>query len=358
MSRGRVSPIKSVTLPRLELIGALLCARLVTFVESALHINVPHEQQNSNGVENCEEEVVTPCLKVTEAHSSVFEFSRYSGFCKAVNVVAWVLRFICNCKSKGDKDTGDDGLLRVKGRLEEADMLYESKHPIITPSGHVAQLLIRFQHILLKHAGVSVLVSTLRSGTELETTLHEIEAYINSRPLTYVGDEHDSALPLTPSHFLIGRPAGFKVEDVNEAGVQSTAKDLSLREKIRQQQLDKFWELWSNDYIRNLPPTVKGFQQKCKLKEGSLVLIKEDNIPRMSWPCGIVLEVFPAWPVEVLSDMLRVLVLWHWGGIYSDTDVISIKPFSIPVNAVGLEAKGVIASAFLSFTKNNPHILK
>ncbi|KAK3861579.1 hypothetical protein Pcinc_032491 [Petrolisthes cinctipes] len=190
MSRGRVSPIKSVTLPRLELIGALLCARLVTFVESALHINVPvccwtdstvtlswvkgeplkwksfvrnrvseiqeltspsnwrhcpgrdnpadlisrgalaehlmsselwlngpawlslpiqhlqHEQQNSNGVENCEEEVVTPCLKVTEAHSSVFEFSRYSGFCKAVNVVAWVLRFIRNCKSKGDKDTG------------------------------------------------------------------------------------------------------------------------------------------------------------------------------------------------------------------------------------------------------------
>ncbi|KAK3889709.1 hypothetical protein Pcinc_006275 [Petrolisthes cinctipes] len=343
MSRGRVSPIKSVTLPRLELIGALLCARLVTFVESALHINVPHEQQNSNGVENCEEEVVTPCLKVTEAHSSVFEFSRYSGFCKAVNVVAWVLRFICNCKSKGDKDTGqltyeelskakvklfqsvqleaysqefealskgkaipqnspickldpfigDDGLLRVKGRLEEADMLYESKHPIIIPSGHVAQLLIRFQHILLKHAGVSVLVSTLRSGIELETTLHEIEAYINSRPLTYVGEEHDSALPLTPSHFLIGRPAGFKVEDVNEAGVQSTAKDLSLREKIRQQQLDKFWELWSNDYIRNLPPTVKGFQQKCKLKEGSLVLIKEDNIPRMSWPCGIVLEVFP-----------------------------------------------------------------
>ncbi|KAK3895514.1 hypothetical protein Pcinc_000753 [Petrolisthes cinctipes] len=60
------------------------------------------------------------------------------------------------------------------------------------------------------------------------------------------------------------------------------------------------------------------------------------------------------WPVEVLSDMLRVSVLWHWGGIYSDTDVISIKPFTIPVNAVGLEAKGVIASAFLSFTKNNP----
>ncbi|KAK4319489.1 hypothetical protein Pmani_009596 [Petrolisthes manimaculis] len=60
------------------------------------------------------------------------------------------------------------------------------------------------------------------------------------------------------------------------------------------------------------------------------------------------------WPVEVLSNMLRASVLWHWGGVYSDTDVISIKPFTIPVNAVGLENKGVVASAFLSFTKNNP----
>ncbi|KAK3882536.1 hypothetical protein Pcinc_013103 [Petrolisthes cinctipes] len=62
------------------------------------------------------------------------------------------------------------------------------------------------------------------------------------------------------------------------------------------------------------------------------------------------------WPVNVLSNMLRVSVLWHWGGIYSDTDVISIKPFTIPVNAVGLAAKGLIANAFLSFTKSDPFL--
>ena len=41
ISRGRVTSIKSVTLSRLELIGALLCARLVAYVKSALHIEVP-----------------------------------------------------------------------------------------------------------------------------------------------------------------------------------------------------------------------------------------------------------------------------------------------------------------------------
>lgn len=41
MSRGRVAPVKSVTLPRLELITAVLCARLITYVKSALRSEVP-----------------------------------------------------------------------------------------------------------------------------------------------------------------------------------------------------------------------------------------------------------------------------------------------------------------------------
>ncbi|XP_076044749.1 uncharacterized protein LOC143027355 [Oratosquilla oratoria] len=39
---------------------------------------------------------------------------------------------------------------------------------------------------------------------ELETTLFEVEACINSRPLTYVSDDYNVKNPLTPSHFLIG----------------------------------------------------------------------------------------------------------------------------------------------------------
>ena len=36
MSRGKVAPIKLITLPRLELLGALMSARLITFVKSSL----------------------------------------------------------------------------------------------------------------------------------------------------------------------------------------------------------------------------------------------------------------------------------------------------------------------------------
>lgn len=40
MSKTRVAPIKKLTLPKLELMGALLCARLVVFVKNALDLKI------------------------------------------------------------------------------------------------------------------------------------------------------------------------------------------------------------------------------------------------------------------------------------------------------------------------------
>ena len=46
--------------------------------------------------------------------------------------------------------------------------------------------------------------------SELETLIIEIEASVNSRPLTYVSSDIRDAQALTPSHFLIGRTMGEK----------------------------------------------------------------------------------------------------------------------------------------------------
>ena len=39
ISKARVAPLRKVTLPRFELLGTLLCARLLTYVMSSLHLS-------------------------------------------------------------------------------------------------------------------------------------------------------------------------------------------------------------------------------------------------------------------------------------------------------------------------------
>ena len=51
--------------------------------------------------------------------------------------------------------------------------------------------------------------------------------------------------------------------------------------------------MWSDDYLKNLPCIVKGSKSNCNLKKGSIVLLREDNVPRMCWPLGLIVDMFP-----------------------------------------------------------------
>ena len=122
----------------------------------------------------------------------------------------------------------------------------------------------------------------------LETVLFEVEASINSRPLTYV--EEDSN-PLTPSHFLLGRSSHLST--AHTTFIPKSGKDFLLMHQEHTAALSKFWTTWSEDYIKNLPPigNVKG---KMDLEEGSIVLIREEGMPRLKWPMAKVIKLIPS----------------------------------------------------------------
>lgn len=607
ISKARVAPVKKITLARLELLGCLLAARLLTFVVNSLKLNVPHhytlwtdskialawikgdpcrwKQFVSNRVQEIhsktspanwkfcpglsnpadfltrgklaedlikstiwingpewlgdesfihdkkedemydegnvvddvkrEEKKMPMPVPVTLTTNSEttpgIDFSRYSDFTKICNIVAWMLRFIKNTQHSKDtiknnvlspteKDKAkllvltliqkkhfgreiqalmankeiksgsplyrlnpfidDDGLLKVQGRLKFAKLSYDERHPIILPKCHETYLLVRFQHLLMKHSGVETLVTTMRNSywivglrviakqvcrtcfscrkfdsrhctqplcplpkdrvnraqpfavtgmdycgpifcadtadkklyillstcavlrcidlqiveslsftdfmfafrkfcarrglpsvvysdnfstfkhaskyieinykhlsptwkfnvplapwyggwferlvrsvksaikksigsktltrTEMDTALVEIEACINSRPLTYSGNELE-ATPITPARFLIGRASFYEVP--SKFGEKCLGKQEVISRNILQDTIvEHFWSIWSNDYIRGLP-NPKSAKSRCDLIVGSLVLVRDDKIPRLQWPVAVVTEL-------------------------------------------------------------------
>ena len=461
------------------------------------------------------------------AGQCVFPTERWGKFAKAVRVVAWVRRFISNCRfpkgrcgllslsgteltkarsellrqeqrrafpdewralMKGKRVPRNsrvynlspfvdkDGLLRVGGRLEMSDLQYEEKHPVLLPRSHLTELLVREQHLLLRHAGVATVITALRGAywilglrciakrikrgcvicqrhdsrpcneeaaplpgcrvtesppfsvtgvdfagpvfsvdfpkkkfyiclftcavtravhlemtdalsmsefmmalrrfaarrglpriiysdnaatfkgadallqryfghlapewrfivprspwwggwwerlirscklglrkslgtrcltrTELETVLLEVECCVNSRPLTFSGDGSDATPPITPAHFLTGRGTGFSSRVVEDP-TSVTSRVLSERARVREKRLSKFWSVWSSEYLRSLPPSVRNFRPGGRLAVGSLVMLREENMPRMRWEHGVVTKLHMGRDGKVRSAEVR-----------------------------------------------------
>ena len=73
----------------------------------------------------------------------------------------------------------------------------------------------------------------LLKNEQLLTLLKETEAVINSRPLVYVGNDINSYVALTPSHFLSLNPKiGLPVHNCNDLIDSDFIPNLSLGEKL------------------------------------------------------------------------------------------------------------------------------
>ena len=58
----------------------------------------------------------------------------------------------------------NQGILRVRGRLQNSTLDFSQKHPIILPNSHVSLLLVRAYHILYDHAGVDHVIAQIRES--------------------------------------------------------------------------------------------------------------------------------------------------------------------------------------------------
>ncbi|KPJ16510.1 hypothetical protein RR48_08101 [Papilio machaon] len=120
---------------------------------------------------------------------------------------------------------------------------------------------------------------------ELATLFAQIEAILNSRPLTPLSSDPSDLYPLTPGHFLIGRP----LVSVPSLPVTSTRPNrYEAIEKMRQH----FWDRWRKEFIAELQERTKWKTRQQDLAVGDMVVLKEDNLPPLLWRLGRVLQLF------------------------------------------------------------------
>jgi len=124
---------------------------------------------------------------------------------------------------------------------------------------------------------------------EYATLLAEIEAILNSRPLTSLSSDPADLSVLTPSHFLIGDslilPARRDYLDIPE----NRLTRWQHIQKLSQQ----FWDRWQAEYLQELQRRNKWADGEDNIELNTLVLLKEDHVPPLQWTLGRVAALFP-----------------------------------------------------------------
>ena len=100
----------------------------------------------------------------------------------------------------------------------------------------------------LKEPLRKVLGKALLNYTEMMTVLTDIEAMINSRPLTYIGDDIKDGRIITPALLTIGRDLGSVPDDAP----RMTEIKLSDRFRYQQRLQNHFWSRWLREYLPSL----------------------------------------------------------------------------------------------------------
>lgn len=143
----------------------------------------------------------------------------------------------------------------------------------------------------MKHHLRRVLGEQKLTYEEFSTLLSKIEACMNSRPLCALTEDPDEFFNyLTPGHFLTGSPTmTLPISDYEDDRHFNLRKRWQLTEHMHQ----RFWKVWSNDYLTSLQARSKWRKPTPNIKKGDIVLVRENNLPPGKWAMGRVIEVHP-----------------------------------------------------------------
>ncbi|GFT77308.1 integrase catalytic domain-containing protein [Trichonephila clavipes] len=368
-SKSRVAPVKSVTMPRLELCAAVLLAKLMKGVETALQMKTPPVylwsdstivlawiQKEPNLLKTFVANRVATSQHLTNAEqwhhvsseqnpadlvsrgldpSSLLNNSLWWNGPKFLTTKDFPERNIrvtdndeFNCEFKSPQAL----LYQVRQRFWPLieDVITQEIVLVINPDPELAGFLVdeninwkflpprapnfgglweagvkSFKFHFKREAGNSKF-----TYEEFLTIMTQIEGILNSNPLTPLLTDIDDLSVLTPAHFLIGRPI-TSISEPNIIHIETNRLNIHQRlTKIVQ----SIWKRWSNNYLSNLQQRSKWKFEKDNARVGDLVLIKEDNLAVNKWLMGRLIEVFPG-----KDNRIRVVTIKTQHGVVKKT---------------------------------------
>ena len=125
---------------------------------------------------------------------------------------------------------------------------------------------------------------------EMTTILCQIEACLNSRPLTTSLDanDDDGVAPLTPAHFLIGLPLEALPDRISTEPIHGFK-----RWQLCQALTQHFWKRWSTEYLNGLQRFNKWRLPRRNLQIDDIVLVKDNRTSPCQWPLGRITKTHP-----------------------------------------------------------------
>lgn len=122
----------------------------------------------------------------------------------------------------------------------------------------------------------------------LRTFLYEAMAIINSRPLTPQDLSDPQSVPLTPNHLIMMKSKVFLTPPGN-----FVREDVYTRKRWRRAQFlaQEFWRRWKKEYLMTLQSRQKWHREERNIREGDIVILKDDDRVRGDWRLGRVVDV-------------------------------------------------------------------
>ncbi|XP_065079912.1 uncharacterized protein LOC135702797 [Ochlerotatus camptorhynchus] len=148
---------------------------------------------------------------------------------------------------------------------------------------------------------MAILPARKLSDEVLRNLLTEIENTVNSRPLTHVPVDDDSAPALTPNHFLLGSSNGVKpLSTIDDSGAVTRQSW-----RLSQAQTNRFWKRWVSDYLPEITRRTKWFVQTKPIEVNDVVVIADPKMPRNCWPKGKIICTQPGRDGQPRSATVR-----------------------------------------------------